>query len=580
VGDVVGHLGTAYATRVVQSNVTAPAAGMTTNSNSWIPAWTATAFTATQLAYYNNIFYIANNAVGAGLTPSVPNTNGQNWMPLWSNVTYNASNHVYNNGEVWFNAVSTSAPPGANTTGVTSGWMQLWRNGGAFAQGQYVASSNNAYYAYDSNGLSTTMPSVVNTTGRGWIVVGLPGTPSPGQYGLDTGVVLKHYAVLNNGSNWINAWQSNIAYNPGSVIGLSGFAYSNITGIASNVIPSGPPSNSNSWIPFWRNTTSYNSGVYIAHQSNVYTAIEGTTSANTPAASNTTGRYWIPLWRNTGGAYTVSNFVYNADETYISATATSNVPVVNSNGLRDWVTVWKSGNGYVQGEYIYSSTNNAYFVAYDSNGLSTTSPSTSNTVLSGWVLVGLPPTPVVGNVAIVGSNVQSFVNINTSNIWLNAWTSNNNGFNKGDVVAHQGRAYATFKSVASNLAPVLNKNDLNRWIPVWTSNDTYNSLEYTYHNNKFYASVSVLNSNTIPVTAASNMTAWVPIWESNASINSNLYVYGERSMAFYRSTSNLGSNQNILPENDFEEVAWKMCSVPLVGPISLRRTRGIIFTRL
>ena len=84
---------------------------------------------------------------------------------------------------------------------------------------------------------------------------------------------------------------------------------------------------------------------------------------------------------------------------------------------------------------------------------------------------------------------------------------------------------------------------------------------------------------TTPVSAASNLTAWVPVWESNQPVNSNNFVFGDTSMAFYKATSNLGSNQTILPDEDFDEIAWKMHSVPLVGPISIARTRGVIFSR-
>jgi hypothetical protein len=77
-----------------------------------------------------------------------------------------------------------------------------------------------------------------------------------------------------------------------------------------------------------------------------------------------------------------------------------------------------------------------------------------------------------------------------------------------------------------------------------------------------------------------NLSSWVPVWESNQSVNSNNFVFADTSMAFYKSTSNLGSNQVMTPEQDYDEIYWKMSSVPLRGPISLKRTRGVIFTRL
>ncbi len=572
----LAYLGYQYITRGAQNNTSAPSS-VTSSLTSWIPFWQSTSYSTGNLVYQSSVYYIAASATTSGNSPSSPNTTGTLWIPIWTSGSYNSNSFVSDGTDTY---VAASAVTAANTLGVNttgkSNWVPLWKSGNSYSQGQYTYNSGAYYFAFNSNvTLSTTTPVIANTTGNGWVTLDSSST-TIGHYSYKTSTSKLQAYVNQDGVNtWVDAWLTSASYTSNTTLAHLTKAYVTRGAQNAGVTPQTNTSNLNDWIPYWISGT-YSQN-HLVYRNGVYYVNNDASTTSTPASPNTTGTAWVPLWSNVN--YSSNNFIVSNGVTYVAATSvTSNdTPATNTFGKTGWVPMWKSGNSYAQGHYVYYNSN--YYYASDNSNLSTATPAVSNT--SGWIIVGIPQAPTVGNIALVGSNVQSFVPVGSNNTWVNAWAASNANFNPGTIVSSGGRAYAALKSQASNVQPTLVKNNINAWIPVWSSNDVnYDALNYTHHNGRFFVASTPLSSYAQPNVSNSNLTGWVTLWDSNMGFNSNTFVFGDKSLAFYQAKSNVPLNNNVSPDDDKQEQYWKMSSIPLAGSLSLTRLRGLMLSRL
>jgi hypothetical protein len=346
-------------------------------------------------------------------------------------------------------------------------------------------------------------------------------------------------------------------------------AYANVNGALSNV-PTQYTSNVYGWIPIDNPTAPVPIGSYKYDMS--------LSNLRVWNGSN----YIPPTW-NSNQTYTPGESIPHTDGlTYITRNSLSNVtPGRNFTNINNWVPIYNPASNWSSGEFIYAS--NVYFRAGDntSNELSN-APNIINTTGRGWIPM---ITSSLSNFQegqhgfdSNSSNVDCFVRVNNELKWIDVW--NNSNYNKGTVIAYQGRAFTSIKPLTSNIQPDLNiKNSLSQWIPVWRSNDTFNRQEYTAHNNKVY--IAATQPSTEPPTNASNLSQWVQVFDStsNATIPQNTFMFSSNSGAFYKTRSSLTMSNVISPENDNTENMWYLASIPITGIMGISRLKGMFLDR-
>jgi hypothetical protein len=380
-----------------------------------------------------------------------------------------------NTARKYIAATTTSAGPNGNVN-AQSGWVPVWKAGGAgFGLGSVVFSNGQYYKAGGGNAsiLSSAQPSPLSDRLYSWLPL------------------WKSNLAVLEGSYVIDS-SSNIFYREVEIAAQS----NTIQPVPTNTVGTG-------WLPVWRDT-SYGRGQYVFHAPTGIKYIattEGTTGA--PTGINRTGSGWMTLWRE-GDPFEITDYVFYNGVSYCAwndvapLDLTEPEPMVNV--VEGWVPQWSNNLMFEPGNFVVD--NDGLYTALRMispvRGLNTIRPvNDSNAVnWAKWWEAGTYPKGLAtaapdGRVYIAVTDVDETVIPVTNNKNPTGWlprfaTADTPIYDVGDYVVHNNRTFKRNSSILTVTIPTINVGTLQAFIPLWTSGDPYYVSNYVLHSDKLY----------------------------------------------------------------------------------------------